>query len=124
MSEVVPLGLYRIAVPYNTTRYYALGEATFQVSLADADTKFPAGTLKKLVVRVQSNTLDADTTITVMKNDAATPLSITVPAGVTGNFSVASDVTLAEDDLVCLKVVAGGTTGSMAFTYRVDFVSA
>lgn len=115
------LGNYRIGLGYGLTRYFAVGSDYANTTVDPASTPFPKGTIKKLLVRVDSNSLDGSTTITLYKNRVATGMSITIGAGATGTFQSTSAVSVDDGDIIALRVTTGGTSGNMAFTYRLEF---
>ncbi len=76
-----------------------------------------AGKLSKLYVRMAWNDCNGSSTLTLYKNEVATNLQITIPAG--NNFFTISDTTheveVAAGDRVAFKVVIGGTAGAIGF---------
>lgn len=56
-------------------------------------------TLRRLSAYVQTNGFLASTTLTVMKDGVATSLTVTVPAGNTGNFATIMDVPFSDSGL-------------------------
>jgi len=114
----------------NTTRFLPLlgyrgpssgNEAYTQVRLYGH-----SHTLRNLRVYVSANTTLADSTVTLRANGADTSLSVTVPAGQTGEFENTSVVAeLSAGSRVCYKVFAGaGGTGIITVeTVQVDSVS-
>lgn len=77
-----------------------------------------AGTAKNLSVYVATNTRATDTVITFLKNGADTGLSVTIPAGATGQFEDTSNtVSLAAGDEVNCKITTG-TGGALAISVR------
>ena len=72
-----------------------------------------AGYLANLFFRVDANSADTDTVVTVYVNGAATALTVTVPAGSTATISdTTHHVTVAPGDKVAISTVrAAGTFG-------------
>jgi len=65
---------------------------------------FPASTLKKFSIWVNFNNIDGEPTFTVMKNNVATELAVTIPNLQTGWFSDTGSVAVSDGDLLCVKV--------------------
>ena len=76
---------------------------------------YPKCRVKKLSLRILSNTLDGSTVITLRKEGADTAITFTITAGSTGLFSATGDVIVEDGDLLCAEVDIGGTTGGIAF---------
>ncbi len=114
----------------NTTRFLPLmgyrgpssgGEAYTQVRLYDQ-----SHTLRNLRVYVSANSTLADSTVTLRADGSDTSLSVTVPAGQTGEFeNVGGEALLSAGSRACYKVFAGaGGTGMITVeTIQVDSLS-
>lgn len=85
-------------------RFYALNSYRAFGAEAVQQTASPPCTMQEMKVQVQTNTLNADATFTFRLNGADTALTLTVPAGATGIFTVQASVPIADNDLVCLLV--------------------
>ena len=76
----------------------------------EARKMFPKGVVTKICARISTNTLTATTTVTLMKNGAATGLSFTIGAGADGVFSGTGSVDVARGDNLSLRWEIGAGT--------------
>jgi len=83
----------------------------------------PKGKFTSMKLNVFYNTLPTDTIITLRVNGAATALSITIPAGVTGLLTSTENVSIAEGDLCNLKLITDYSElgKESAFTWILEF---
>jgi len=111
------LGYWYKNLSYNLTMYYALNDITSQGTEDYAQGAALAGTFKTLKIRIRLNTFNSGNTVfTFCKNGTDTALTISVPYGQTGIFTINSDVAVAENDLIDLKVsTVGPTAGNIGF---------
>lgn len=77
-----------------------------------------AGSVTKMQIQVQTNGLSGDSSLTLRKNEAATALSITIPAGTAGLFTVTGNVLYGAGDRLDFLLTRGGLT-----TEEIDIVS-
>lgn len=76
-------------------------------------------TLDNLYVNIPNNTASAACTITLWVNNAATSVSVTVPAGNTGNFSdLVNSASVSAGDLISFQVSPMGT-GSIGGNFSI-----
>lgn len=81
---------------------------------ANVQMAMPAGELLGIIIRLSSNTQDAgNTVVTARKNAADTNIAVTIAFGTTGNFTDTGSEVFADGDLLDLKWVLGGTSGSL-----------
>lgn len=107
-------------VPGNGLRYYPMNGGNTTISSTENDVAYPlprAGTLKNFFVRTTANAQPAGGTLvlTVRKNNAATALTVTVPAGgaVNTNFSnTSATVSVSAGDVISISAAnsAGGNS--------------
>lgn len=110
----------------SATRYLMLGACHASgvsgfTTEADAQLKIrTAGKLSKTSLRVKTNGRSTNSTVTMRKNAADGVQTFTITAGNTGIFEDTSGSdTVANGDLVDLKIVNGSGTGSLVITHGV-----
>lgn len=98
-----------------TTQYIVLGTSRIVASTTEQNRKvryYTAGTLRRLSIKVDVNTADGDSIVTVRKNGGDGNISVTIPAGRTGTFeNTNTQDTVAVNDDLNYKLVVGGSTG-------------
>lgn len=80
---------------------------------ANAQRPWRAGRLLNFKFRVTTNGKGTATTFDVRLNGVSTTLAISVPAAITGIFTITSTVTTAENDLINYRVAPGSAGGSI-----------
>jgi hypothetical protein len=105
------------------TSYWAMVSSGIQTTEANALLVFKtAGTLKKLFVKISTNTRTTTTTYTVRKNSADTGITTSVTGSSTGIFEDTSNTSsIAVDDTSAFKVVT--STGTGTITHEGIFIS-
>lgn len=105
------------ALGFGVTRYFTpLGAWVSQfVTQSNANTHLNfAGTVRNAAVNMRSNTLNGASTATLMKNNVATGIVITIPAGTSGWFEdTVNEVDFVAGDFFDWKLVTGGSSGSI-----------
>ena len=82
---------------------------------SSAQFRSPACTLKRLTIFVSTNEIEDDTVYTINKNGVATGLTVTFGSAETGRKTIATDVSIADGDLLSLEVVIGGNPSDGIF---------
>ncbi len=103
--------------------YHVQGPYAFS-SEAEVQTPLCAGTLKKFVINVIANPYtEGSVVITIRKNGADTALTLTVGFGDTGIYTIASDVAVADNDLIAVKIDPTSCDEQYGFNYnfRLEF---
>lgn len=77
---------------------------------------YPTGTLKGFYVASSANTIDGISTITVRKNASDTAIAVTIPASTAGYHSSSGSVAVTGGDILTVKWVMGGSSGSVSVT--------
>lgn len=73
-----------------------------------------AGTISKLYIKANGNTLDSATTVTLRKNGASTSLTATITAGSTSVFSdLSNTVSVAAGDVLAWQLTIAAGTGTL-----------
>lgn len=101
------------ALTAGTLYHSVAGYGTNTATESQMQLKLPtAGILKNPVVRLTSNTRNGASTFTLRKNSVDTAMVVTIPTTTSGTFKDTTNfISVAADDLVCYKVIIGGTTG-------------
>lgn len=97
------------------TRYIGIGGTTNSATEDERKQPFPACTLKKLYVYCFTNSMNGIVTISVRVNkaDPASKQSVTIPAGTTGLYTSAVDMSVSDSDYVNLKLTESASSGLM-----------
>jgi hypothetical protein len=75
-----------------------------------------AGRISNFIFKVDNNSLNGSTTVSLRLNAVTTDPSISVPAGTTGDFQDDTSITqITAGDIINYIIVAGGTSGSLTF---------
>lgn len=116
-EQVIFTGICDYGFDHGITKYFWVGR-TASDGYRYVCGVFPvAGKLKKLYVRMAWNDCNESSTLTLYKNEVATDLAITIPAG--SDYTTITDteheVSVAVGDRFAFKVVAGGTSGAIGF---------
>ena len=108
---VVDMGWYFTGFNAGITAYFSpvVGSSNETIS----STYFPKCTIKKLYVNIFSNTLDDTSSVMLRKNGADTGITGTFGEGVTGLLTFSGTVSVAEGDRISVRVIAGGSSGSV-----------
>jgi hypothetical protein len=93
----------------NQTIYTAYHGAFASEDSAKVD--FPKCRIKRMCIRISTNSIGGTTTINLRKNGANTGDSITIGSGATGHFATNCDVQIEEGDDIDYQWVIGGTGG-------------
>jgi len=105
---------------FGTTLYYSMGGYRYgqSVEINNKCRIHETLTAKNLYVCVLENTLNNSTTVRSRKNGANGNLSVSIPAGTTGEFedTVNSDSLVSGDDFN-YQSVAGGSSGLIRYSY-------
>jgi len=110
-------------IQYGVTCYAQLGQGRFSVDATIGATEAnmqvtyrTAGTLSKLWVKVQTNSVNGNTTITVRKNAADGNMTVTFPASTTGIMRDTTNTdSVAAGDKLNFKIVSAGSSGNIKF---------
>ena len=99
----------------NTKYGFVAGQAVEVTTEADVKSTVLLGqTLNFMTCRVAFNSTTATGTFVLRKNAADTALTVSIPSGTTGRFTDAADsVTVVSSDLLNIKVVTGGVSGTL-----------
>ena len=114
---VLPYDTISIGAGQTITRYEnAFDNLDPQSVEAYTQFRLPVGgTLMSLRTRVVCNTCDA--TITVRRNGVDTALTISAPAGTSGQVAVSASVTVAADDLISIQLILTSAAGGHFSTH-------
>lgn len=84
----------------------------------------PAGTARRLRVRVNTNTFTDIATVFVLKNGAPTAITLTIPAAATGGFDdLVNSAVFAAGDRLTLVVTVPSGLGSMQMSATLEFAT-
>lgn len=100
----------------NGTRYNTIPERAGVSTLESTyETMFLDDvTVQKLAVRCRSNSKTTDASVTLRKNGTGdTALTVTIPAGLTGQFDDTDSIDFDADDVYVLKLVATDTSNCL-----------
>lgn len=101
--------------------FYPLHEYYPSATERDGQGLMWPGTFKEMKVNVSTNTRNGPTLFLLRVNGANSALTVTIPAGATGLFTVTKDVAIALDDLVNFMEQTTGTSGSITLTPALKF---
>ena len=76
----------------------------------NAQQPFPTSTVTFAAIWITNNTLDQDATFTLRKNGAGTAMTVTIPAGNTGEFTATGSILVADGDLLDYEYDASTST--------------
>lgn len=101
--------------------YYTYGTRYLDLTYGSGTTEggqktaVPAGTMKKMYVYIDTNTLDGNCVIKLRVNgaDPSPNLTVTVGATATGVFTSTQDVAVADEDLINSAAVESASSGSL-----------
>lgn len=94
--------------------YASLNEDTLSSEVA-SQTPSPPCTFQEMKVRIRGNTMIDNTVFTLRVNGVNTALTLTVPAGANGTFTVQASVSVADNDLVCLQIDASASAAGQIY---------
>lgn len=104
-------------ITFGSTRYIWLWGALLSPTATEsgAQSIMPRnGSTLRLYAKASVNTLNDSTTVTIRKNGVSTALTVTIPAGSTSlQTNLSNIVSFTAGDLLCIEVIAGGTSGSI-----------
>ncbi len=115
VPDYMAFGYWTVTLGANLTRSYPLNSNSPQTVESYAQNLSMKGTYVKILLYVQVNSLDGNAVFVLRKNSQDTALSITVPAGASGNFSAEGDMSATESDLVDFQIRTGGAGGTARF---------
>jgi hypothetical protein len=102
-----------ITVGPGVTEYYTVGGAAIEGIASEADAQMKVRerfTFSLLTLYARANTITAPSTFTLRKNGADTAMSVTIGASTVGYIvDDIHSVDFEPDDLICYKLVTGGT---------------
>lgn len=93
----------------NQTGYFCSFGA--YVTNTPAEIRYPACSIKRITVLATTNTLNSASVFTVMVNNVASALTVTIGAGVITRQTATNSITIADGDLITVRGVIGGTGG-------------
>jgi len=74
-----------------------------------AEVQLPKARITKVRIHITTNTTSTDSTLTLLRNGAATGITGVIGAGATGFFEFIGNEQYAEGDRVTVEIVIGGT---------------
>lgn len=114
-KQIICSGICDYGIDKGITKYFWVGRSMSDGFQYICGIMPVAGKLKKLYVRMAWNDCNGESTLTLYKNNEATALTITIPAG--NGYTTISDTTheviVAAGDRVAFKVIVGGTAGAI-----------